>query len=248
MAASCNVRTNTINKFRELKLLDENSMRITSRTEFNYYNQYYSNLAKETYNIDMNELLFYIEKEEKQKSSIQPLPYYRTADMEIIHRAITNENFFEVLQNRFYDQKSLDELVDIEYKKSLNQGILYTGPFNKIELEKINDDPEISQVNEDKEKRRITEVLSKNKNITSSFLNIMSSLGEKNISTDYIELMVTDLYYQYIRNFPEDQSSENFNKFVIKNIMEKKKEKSKSLKNTNNIKSNTSFPDINLEC
>jgi len=248
MAASCNVRTNTINKFRELKLLYENSMRITSRTEFNYYNQYYTGLAKETYNIDMNELMFYIESEEKQKSSIQPLPYYRVADMEMIHRAIVNENFFDILQERFYDQKNIDELVDIEYSKSLRDKLAYTGPFNKIELEKLTDDPDISELNEEKEKKRITEVLSKNKNIVKSFFSVMTSLGERGIPIEDAELYIRDLYYEYVRNFPENQSSESFNKFVIKDIIERRKRNSKSLKVTNSVKTNTSFPDINLEC
>lgn len=248
MAASCNVRTNTINKFRELKLLYENSMRITSRTEFNYYNQYYTGLAKETYNIDMNELMFYIETEEKQKNSIVPLPYYRVADMEMIHRAIVNENFFDVLQERFYDQKNIDELVDIEYSKSLRDKLAYTGPFNKIELEKLTDDPDISELNEEKEKKRITDVLLKNKEIVRSFSSTISSVGDIGIPTGDVQLYIRDLYYEYVRNFPENQSSESFNKFVIKDIIERRKRNLKSLKVTNTVKTNTSFPDINLEC
>lgn len=248
MAASCNVRTNTINKFRDLKLLRENSMKIISPKEFDFYNQKYSDLAKEKYNINTNELLFYVEKEEKQKSYIERLPYYRLPDTEIIRLAVPNENFFEVLQARFYDKKNLEELIDIEYKKSLKDGILYTGPFNKVQLEKINDDPEISQVNEEKEKNRIKDILSNNKQITKSFLNIMYNLGETNVYTPQNEMMIADIYYEYVRNFPQEQSTENLNKFVIGKIMEMKKQKSKSVKNTDIIKTNTSFPDINLEC
>jgi hypothetical protein len=248
MPASCNVKINTINKFRDLKLLSENSMKIISPKEFDFYNQKYSDLAKKEYDINTNELLFYVEKEEKQKSYIERLPYYRLPDTEIMRLAFPNENFFEVLQARFYDKKNLEELIDIEYKKSLKDGILYTGPFNKVQLEKINDDPEISQVNEEKEKNRIKDILSNNKQITKSFLDTMYNLGEKNVYTPQNEMMIADMYYEYVRNFPQEQSTENFNKFVIGKIIEMKKQKSKSVKNTDIIKTNTSFPDINLEC
>jgi hypothetical protein len=249
MAASCNVRTNTINKFRELKLLYENSMRITSPTEFDYHNQYYSNLAKDIYNINMNELMFYIEKQERQKFYIQPLPFYKIDDTEIINMAIPNERFFEVLQERFYDKKNLDELVNIEYTKSLKENILYTGPFNKVELEKYTNNPELLVINEEKDKEKVNQILLKNKKITDSFLKIMYNLGQKNVFfTKANEQMILDSYYDYVLNFPDNQNTEDFNKFVIKKIIQKRKEESKALKNINNIKTNTSFPDINLEC
>jgi hypothetical protein len=247
MAASCDVKINTINEFARLGAIDPNTMQIKSKVVFDTNNIYYSNKAKEKYNINTDELMFFERTNERDKRYNEPLPYYRIPDKELFYTAVPNEQFFQVLQRRFYEENDMDDLVEIEYKSI--GSFLYKGSFPQFTREEITDNPEIIARNFDKEMKRVNEIFSSNKGFNMALSNTITKLGKdyplvSKESRDYLR----EKYYMYVKNSYENQTSEGFNKFLIREVLLERKEQSKESKDLKSINTITGFPDIKLEC
>lgn len=246
MANSCDVRLNTINKFRELKLIDESGMKvISSSAKFNESNLYYSQLAKEKYQIENQDLLFYLRKDEKKKISNYPMPYYRVEDKEIVFTAIPNELFFEALQRRFFETKEIEDLIDLQYESLSKRDNLSKTQLPKFVKEPETKDPELVQLNIDIERQKVQNIISSNPSLKNLASNLIQELKVKNIDPEGAAI---DAYYRHVINSYENQSMEGFTKLLLEDLIKVKKEESKSVNNITNIKTNTSFPDIDLEC
>jgi hypothetical protein len=246
MANSCDVKFNTINKFRELKLIEESGMKIiSSSANFNETNKYYSQLAKDTYQIENQDLLFYLKKEEKKKISAYPIPYYRVEDIEIVFTAIPNEIFFESLQRRFYEEKEVEDLVNLQYNYLLKNDMLPKVKLPKFIKESKVKDPELVQLNNDIEEQKAQSLISSNSSLIDFASNIIKSLKVKNIDPEGAAI---NAYYKHVINSYENQSMEGFTRLLLEDLVKIKKQESKSINNITNIKTDTSFPDIDLEC